>query len=191
MIESACAQIANWPAPRIDRQELPFFGSIFDVHIPPHEAFPLQGLVQTQETRPNHPIEIFATEPVGSWTRMLALLPTIPDLYILFERVLLAEPVVILATDPKTCSEFVSLIMDLIRPIPYAGDYRPYVTMHSDFFVQSHGGTSTRHFLIGITNPFILKRLNIPPGKKHGSPSSSTGSRAHIIHLTANDTAAK
>jgi len=33
MIESACAQIANWQAPVIGRQELPFFGSIFDVHM--------------------------------------------------------------------------------------------------------------------------------------------------------------
>lgn len=32
-------------------------------------------------------------------------------------KVLLSEPLVVLADDPRTCSEFVSAAVDLIRPV--------------------------------------------------------------------------
>ncbi|KAK6509320.1 hypothetical protein TWF481_004076 [Arthrobotrys musiformis] len=166
LLESACAQIVNWPAPRPGQMELPFFGSIFNLHIPPHPSYPLQGLVRKESVKQNHPIDIFALDPVGSWKQVVECLPNSVDLYIIYERMLLCEPMVALSLDPRFCSEFVSLAFDLIRPVPFAGDYRPYITMHSDIFSQSHGGPNTNHYLVGITNPFILKRLQGPHAAK-------------------------
>jgi len=185
LMESACAQIVNWPPPQPGKMEVPYFGSIFDLEIPLHSSYPLQGLVRKEETRPNHPIDVFAFEPAGSWKTMISYLQNVTDLYIIYERVLLCESLVGISLDPRLCSEFVSLAHDLIRPVPFAGDFRPYITMHSDLFSQSHGGSATNHYLIGITNPFILKRLQIPSKRSSILSSSSAGRDVpYVVQLT-------
>lgn len=118
--------------------------------------------------------EIHTSEPVGSWARLAQLLSSLSELYIIFERALLAEPIVVLADDPQTCSEFVSAIVDMIRPIKWGGDVRPYLTMQSDFFLGTHESMPLRHYLIGITNPFFLKRL-LSSGKENAA--------AHVVYL--------
>jgi hypothetical protein len=148
--------------------------------------------------------EIHTSEPIGSWTRLANLLNSVSELYIIFERVLLSDPMVVLADDPTTCSEFVSAAVDLIRPIPFGGDCRPYLTMQSDFFLNAHEGIPLRHYLIGITNPFFLKRL-LSNGKENKTPYvvylagpevkrkhhlhfySSTTERDHPNNMIAND----
>lgn len=73
------------------------------------------------------------------------------DLWLLWELMLLAEPIVVIAPDPSVCSEAVVSLVDIINPvslcqllecvsrltemqIPYCGDYRPYFTIQdSDF----------------------------------------------------------
>ncbi|KAL0634612.1 hypothetical protein Q9L58_006499 [Maublancomyces gigas] len=177
LIESACSNIAAWAGPEVGLQELPFLGSLLDVHIPPHPSFPLQGRVTASPSRTDIRIEykeIHTSEPLGSWARLAQLLTSISELYIIFERVLLSEPLVVLADDPRTCSEFVSAAIDLIRPIPFGGDCRPYLTMQSDFFLNGHEGIPFRHYLIGITNPFFLKRV-LSQGKDSTIP--------HVVYL--------
>ncbi|KAL7276949.1 hypothetical protein RUND412_000043 [Rhizina undulata] len=177
LIEAACSNMAAWGGPEVGLQELPFLGSLLDVHIPPHHAFPLQGLVTATPSKTDIRVEykeIHTSEPVGSWARLAHLLTSVSELYIIFERVLLAEPLVALADDPSTCSEFVSAAVDLIRPIPYGGDSRPYLTMQSDFILNPNEGIPLRHYLIGITNPFFLKRLLAP---------SKENSQAHVVYL--------
>jgi hypothetical protein len=207
LIESACSNIAAWEPPEVGLQELPFLGSLLDVHIPPHPAFPLQGLMTASPSRTDIRVEykeIHTSEPIGSWTRLANLLNSVSELYIIFERVLLSDPMVVLADDPTTCSEFVSAAVDLIRPIPFGGDCRPYLTMQSDFFLNAHEGIPLRHYLIGITNPFFLKRL-LSNGKENKTPYvvylagpevkrkhhlhfySSTTERDHPNNMIAND----
>ncbi|KAH8151614.1 uncharacterized protein LAJ45_04236 [Morchella importuna] len=179
LIESACSNIAAWAGPEAGVQELPFLGSLLDVHIPPHPSFPLQGRVTASTSRTDVRVEykeIHTSEPLGSWARLAQLLTSISELYIIFERVLLSEPLVVLADDPRTCSEFVSAVVDLIRPIPFGGDCRPYLTMQSDFFLNGHEVIPFRHYLIGITNPFFLKRV-LSQGKDSASP--------HVVYLSA------
>lgn len=72
-----------------------------------------------------HSKEIYTSEPLGSWAKLIALLPTPAELYIIFEQVksgiprclqfitltkypyqaVLCEPMVVLADEPSTCSE--------------------------------------------------------------------------------------
>lgn len=104
-------------------------------------------------------MSLYAYQPTGSWSKLLALLPTIVELYVIYEKLILCEPVVILAKNPQLCSEFVSACVDLVRPVPYAGIVRPYLIMQSDFSsVELEQGTVS-HFCIGITNPFLLQRI--------------------------------
>lgn len=82
--------------------------------------------------------EIHTSGPVGSWARLAPLLTSLSELYIVFERVwmcrrlgvmggemlmwlqaLLSEPMVVLADDPRTASEFVSSVVDMIRPVGF------------------------------------------------------------------------
>ncbi|TKA64944.1 hypothetical protein B0A49_07806 [Cryomyces minteri] len=86
-------------------------------------------------------------------------MPSLTDLYKVFEQVLLCESAVVLAKSPQLCSEFISALVDLIKPAPYAGECRPYLTMQSEFFSASLDGGAPKLFLIGITDPFLLKRV--------------------------------
>lgn len=83
---------------------------------------------------------------------------------------------IVLAKTPQLCSQVVSAAMDLIRPVPYGGVTRPYLTMQSEFFLGSQDAGMPRHFVVGITNPFILKRV-VSAGESSGSPTP------HVIYL--------
>ncbi|KAI5806242.1 hypothetical protein EDC01DRAFT_639227 [Geopyxis carbonaria] len=179
LIESACSNIAAWGPPQIGIKELPFLGEILEVHIPPHNCFPLQGIMSRNSSRNHLGPQIHTSEPIGSWSRLAHLLPSLPELYIIFERALLSEPLVVLADDPRTSSEFVNAVIDMIRPIPFGGECRPYLTMQSDFCPGAHDSLPLRHYLIGITNPFFLKRL-LSQGKE--------STLAHVVYLAGPET---
>lgn len=121
IIESACANIASWGPPTVGTQELPFLGSLFNAHIPPHSAFPLQGLVKSTSSsvRLDSCKDIYTSEPVGSWARLARLMSSVTELYVIYEQILLCEPVIVLADEPSICSEFVSCVIDLIRPVSF------------------------------------------------------------------------
>ncbi|KAF8536034.1 hypothetical protein BDD12DRAFT_918484 [Trichophaea hybrida] len=201
LVESACSNIAAWGAPEIGIKELPFLGEILEVHMfvysfaqlqlrcrqlimpcrPPHNCFPLQGLMSRTSSKADLRVEykeIHTSEPTGSWSRLAHLLTSLSELYIIFERALLSEPLVILADDPACASEFVSSIVDLIRPVPFGGCCRPYLTMQSG----ERSSLPLRHYLIGITNPFFLKRI-MSQGKENSQP--------HVVYLAGPETRRK
>ncbi|KAF2746887.1 hypothetical protein M011DRAFT_494713 [Sporormia fimetaria CBS 119925] len=176
ILEAAYSQIITWPAPSLGRHELPFFGSIITLDIAPHHAFPLQGLPGPTPLISDKPLSIYAYEPVGCWDSLMPFFPSITDLYILYEKLLLCESVIVIAKSPQQCSEAISSLVDLIRPVPYAGEIRPYVTMQSDLRgIGIDGGTPTP-FILGTTNPFLLKRvISATEGKDRARP--------HILYL--------
>ncbi len=78
------------------------------------------------------------------------------DLWLLWECVLLAEPILVIAPEPKIASEAVWHMLDLIRPIPYAGDFRPYFHIHDyDFRTLVTKNKPQAGTLIAATNPFF------------------------------------
>lgn len=102
-------------------------------------------------------------------------MPSLAELYVAYERLFLCESVVVYAKSPQLCSDAVSCLSDLINPIPFAGARKPYLTMQSDFFSASQDQNFPRSFLIGITNPFLLKRITTS-AKESGHP-------LHIFNL--------
>jgi hypothetical protein len=47
---------------------------------------------------------------------------------------MLGEPILIVAETPKGCSEVTWGLVELIKPVPFGGDFRPYFTIQdSDF----------------------------------------------------------
>lgn len=111
------------------------------------------------------------------------------DLWLLWECVLLAEPILVIAPEPKIASEAVWHMLDLIRPIPYAGDFRPYFHIHDyDFRTLVTKNKPQAGTLIAATNPFFATACGHWPhvlrvGKaavklitiKHGSGAGSGG----------------
>jgi len=126
------------------------------------------------------PVSIYAYEPLGSWDNIMPFMPCLSDVDIVYEKLLLCESIIVLARSPQLCSETVSALVDLIRPIPYAGEVKPYMTMQSEFRSIGIDGGTPRPFIIGITNPFLLKRVL-------GATENNERGRPHVLYLHSVD----
>ncbi|CAI6334620.1 unnamed protein product [Periconia digitata] len=175
-LEAAHSQMATWPAPALGRQDLPFIGSMLTLDIAPHSAFPLQGLSGPIPLIHEKINQIQAYQPLGSWDRIMHFMPCISDLYILFEKLVLCESIIVIAESPQLATEAVSSLVDLARPIPYAGIVKPYATMQADFRCVGVDGGIPNPFIIGITNPFLLKRIV-------GAVEATQRTRPYILYL--------
>ncbi|KAI7849747.1 hypothetical protein BDC45DRAFT_593265 [Circinella umbellata] len=118
MLEAACMNIAHWyiRGPVIEGKvlDLPFLGQLLEVEI----------------SRPYEPQLLETTSfDMGKLQPEMQI-----HLWLLWELMLLAEPLVVIAPDPGVCSEAVVSLVDLINPIPYCGDYRPYFTIQDTDF---------------------------------------------------------
>ncbi|GAA6027016.1 hypothetical protein JCM8202_004625, partial [Rhodotorula sphaerocarpa] len=80
------------------------------------------------------------------------------SLLVLWEILVLGEPLMVWSGDPRTGSEAVEALKALIRPIPFAGDDRPYFHVHdADFARLCRPGSKPPHgLLIAATNPLLL-----------------------------------
>ncbi|GAA6063699.1 hypothetical protein JCM10212_000278, partial [Sporobolomyces blumeae] len=91
--------------------------------------------------------------------------PSIPTatgftkLLLLWELLVLGEPVLIYSNDPRTGSQVVEHLKNLIRPIPFVTDSRPYFHVHDPAFpiLCRPGSTPPKGVLIASTNPLVLK----------------------------------
>ncbi|KAJ4375315.1 hypothetical protein N0V83_002401 [Neocucurbitaria cava] len=175
-LEAAYSQMGTWAPPALGRHDLPFLGKMFMLDIAPHRSFPLQGLPGPTPLISDIPDSIYAYEPIGSWDNIMHYMPCITDLYVLYEKLVLCESVIVIAKSPQLASEAVSSLVDLICPVPYAGIVKPYMTMQADFKSIGIDGGTPRPFVIGITNPFLLKRIVAAAETSHRM-------RPHILYL--------
>ncbi|EMD66344.1 hypothetical protein GGP41_006232 [Bipolaris sorokiniana] len=175
-LEAAYKQMNNWMPPALGHHNLPFLGSMLRLDIAPHRAFPLQGLPGPNPLMSDTAQSIYAYEPIGYWDSIMHYMPCITDLYVLYEKLILCESVIVIAKSPQLASEAVSSLLDLICPVPYAGVVRPYMTMQANFkSIGIDGGTPTS-FIAGVTNPFLLKRIIAAVEASHQA-------RPHILYL--------
>ncbi|CBX94258.1 hypothetical protein LEMA_P122370.1 [Plenodomus lingam JN3] len=175
-LEAAFTQMGAWEPPHLGRHHLPFLGKMLTLDIAPHPSFPLQGLPGPTPLISDTPSSVYAYEPIGSWDNIMHYMPCITDLYVLFEKLILCESIIVVAKSPQLASEAVSSLVDLICPVPYAGVVKPYMTMQANFKSIGIDGGTPRAFLIGITNPFLLKRIV-------AAAESSHKARPHILYL--------
>uniref|UniRef100_A0A670ZV48 DENN domain containing 6B n=1 Tax=Pseudonaja textilis TaxID=8673 RepID=A0A670ZV48_PSETE len=79
---------------------------------------------------------------------------------LLWELVLLGEPLVVVAPSPAMSSEMVLALASCLAPLKYCCDFRPYFTIHDNEFkeytTRTQGPPSV---LLGVTNPFFIKML--------------------------------
>ncbi|KAG0001736.1 hypothetical protein BGZ79_004225 [Entomortierella chlamydospora] len=160
MLEAAFHNMATWRPPTTEGlMELPFMGTLYQVQLAkPHQP-------QLLETSP---FDIATYQPD---THILSSVPMdgglykhfqdlVPDLWLCWELMTLAEPIMLIGTSPEVCSESVASLVDIINPIPYCGDYRPYFTIQdTDFKSFCNKSSPPSSIILGVTNPFFAKSL--------------------------------
>lgn len=107
------------------------------------------------ESNANNSISLVDNDIVAS------LLPLIDSIHLLWELILLGEPIIVLATSPTQCCRVVTALIQIIRPLEYAGEFRPYFTIHDTEFKEFTQPVlpSSASLILGVTNPFFGKTL--------------------------------
>ncbi|KIR34079.1 hypothetical protein I352_03312 [Cryptococcus deuterogattii MMRL2647] len=179
-IEAACHSIASWPDPTPDTVlHLPLLSDIITVKLPDTTENP--QILKITLTSPS-PIPILASLPTSSPLRAFA--PFIASLWSLWECLILAEPILIIAPDPRTCSEIVWWLRDFLRPIPPTGDFRPYLHIHDhDLSLLINANKPQPGVVVGVTNPFFRNAashwpnvISIPSQRGKRKPTGGAGS---------------
>ncbi|KAK4699375.1 hypothetical protein P7C70_g6887, partial [Phenoliferia sp. Uapishka_3] len=176
VLETACYNVAAWPdLVEGSTLDLPLLGSMQSV------AIPLSGQPQWPLTsKPNHQPVIAASIPLTPLTTSFhASVLSFTKVLLLWELLLLGEPILVFSNDPRTGSELVHHLRNIIRPIVFSGDCRPYFHIHDHDFarIAAAGKVRLSHFLsvpskfdseyaqppsgtlVASTNPLVLTTL--------------------------------
>ncbi|GAB2267460.1 hypothetical protein Dimus_002443 [Dionaea muscipula] len=176
--------VSLWPAPTPGKlMELPIGNATFKVYLPPAHSLPLDGDVLLEEsassmapflpTNQSVPQGLFHDSDLFGIFRGLLL-----QLWVLWELLLIGEPILIIAPTPPQCCEAVAGLVSLIAPVHCSVDFRPYFTIHDPEFAHLnslHEGETFPSMLLGVTNLFFLKALRgIPHVVSVGSPAPNS-----------------
>ncbi|XP_039204055.1 protein DENND6A isoform X3 [Crotalus tigris] len=86
--------------------------------------------------------------------------PVFFHVQMLWELVLLGEPLVVMAPSPSESSDTVLALVSCISPLKYYSDFRPYFTIHDSEFKDYTTRTQIPpSVILGVTNPFFAKTL--------------------------------
>ncbi|KAJ8923572.1 hypothetical protein NQ315_010151 [Exocentrus adspersus] len=158
-LEALCYNIEQWPPPVPGTTlNLPLLGSVFQTYIPLSNNHTSNStLALLSEPGDNNQI----LTHVEDLNLFEILQPVLSHIHLLWELVIVSEPIVVMASSPTYCSSMVLALTRLISPLQYCGDYRPYFTIHDSEFKQF---TSKVHgpppVILGVTNPFFAKTLH-------------------------------
>ncbi|KAK9355043.1 hypothetical protein V1505DRAFT_414824 [Lipomyces doorenjongii] len=163
-LQTAAGQIACWPDPvavmtkynagtaKRKSLELAYLGDKIRVLVSSGPLLPLADFVDNDS-------EVYLFGKIGSWGVIAKELQDVAELFTIYERILLGQSVAVLANTPPMCSRFVSNVVDLIKPIPYTGLVRDYITMHSDIESLNIMSAHPVPGVIGFTNPFLAQMV--------------------------------
>ncbi|XP_060100517.1 protein DENND6B [Heteronotia binoei] len=159
-LEAVCSEIDKWPPPVPGRMlNLPVMGVVIQVRVPSRADKP--------GSSPDKPVSLENLPPaplVLSSVHELDLFrcfqPVLSHVQMLWELMLLAEPLVVLAPSPAVSSEMVLALTSCLAPLKYCCDYRPYFTIHDSEFKEYTTRTQAPpNVVLGVTNPFFIKML--------------------------------
>nr|XP_019567911.1 PREDICTED: protein DENND6B isoform X2 [Rhinolophus sinicus] len=176
-LEAVCNEIDQWPAPQPGQTlNLPVVGVVLQVRVPSrvdkpdcsslkqcgHENLLLTPLVLSSV----HELDLFR-----------CFQPVLTHVQMLWELMLLGEPLVVLAPSPTVSSEMVLALTSCVQPLKFCCDYRPYFTVHDSEFKEFTTRTQAPpNVVLGVTNPFFIKTLqHWPHILRVGEPKLSGG----------------
>ncbi|PWA35117.1 Arf3-interacting protein 1, N-terminal domain-containing protein [Artemisia annua] len=183
-LDCIAASMSTWAAPLPGRlMELPIGNATLKVNLPPAHSLSFDGDVLFEEsassmapllpTNQSIPHGLFHDSDVFGIFRGLLL-----QLWLLWELLLVGEPVLIIAPTPPQCCEAVASLVSLAAPLFVSVDFRPYFTIHDPYFARlnslQEGGTFPS-MVLGVTNLFFLKSLrSVPHVVSVGSPAPNS-----------------
>ncbi|TPX71120.1 hypothetical protein SpCBS45565_g01383 [Spizellomyces sp. 'palustris'] len=172
LLETASFSIAAWPSPPSSLSPevayypisltLPLLGEATRYSFPPTARF-----AQLFESPKPHTTE---APPSPDWQTPVICTPgklyelfagSLELLWVCWELMVVGQSLLVVAESPKACSEIVWGLVELIKPIPFGGDYRPYFTIQDSDFkgIANRQRLPTTAMVIGVTNPVFTKVL--------------------------------
>ncbi|KAG8879324.1 hypothetical protein FRB98_005720 [Tulasnella sp. 332] len=158
MLETACYNIASWPDPTPGSAlVLGFLGDVMNVEIPRHENEHQSIATSSFGEKFNMKIHMLASLPTSLPSPISLFASFLPKVWALWECLVLSEPLLIFAPSPSQTSAIIWWLRDFLRPIPLAGDFRPYFHIHDqDFANLVNKNPPKAGLILGVTNPFFM-----------------------------------
>ncbi|XP_042103884.1 protein DENND6B isoform X7 [Ovis aries] len=135
-LEAVCNEIDQWPAPAPGRTlSLPVMGVVLQVHIPSRADTPEPGPPEPSghETLLPAPVVLPSVHELDLFR---CFRPVLAHVQLLWELMLLGEPLLVLAPSPAVSSEMVLALTSCLQPLKFCCDYRPYFTIHDSEFKE-------------------------------------------------------
>ena len=183
-LEHIAAFVSMWPAPKPGKlMDLPIGNAMLKVNLPPAHSLPSESGILFEESAysmapflPNNqsvPQGLFHDSDLFGTFRGLLL-----QLWVLWELLLIGEPILVIAPTPPQCCEAVASLVSLVAPLLYSVDFRPYFTIHDPEFAHLNSlkeGDTFPPIVLGVTNLFFLKALRkMPHIVSVGSPAPNS-----------------
>ncbi|KAG9014874.1 hypothetical protein FRB94_009032 [Tulasnella sp. JGI-2019a] len=182
MLETACYNIASWPDPtRGTALALGFLGDVMDVEIPRHENEHQSVATSSFGEKFNMKVHMLASLPTSLPSPISLFASFLPKVWALWECLVLSEPLLIFAPSPSQTSAIIWWLRDFLRPIPLAGDFRPYFHIHDQDYANLVNKNPPKPGLIlGVTNPFFTNLCKHWPhvlsvGREEDAAKTQTG----------------
>ncbi|KAI9229272.1 MAG: hypothetical protein DHS80DRAFT_22538 [Piptocephalis tieghemiana] len=157
LVNTACRNIASWPPPKYGASYcLPILDMAFDVELPwPGRVQSLPRSTFDYAThQPSH--QLLAGVYPNSY--VLAFQGAFQWLWDLWELMILGEPILVMGATPGDAARGVYSLVDLICPLIYSGDWRPFLTIQDrDFKVFSNPRTPQGTVVLGASNRIVLE----------------------------------
>ncbi|CAL1527157.1 unnamed protein product [Lymnaea stagnalis] len=191
-LEAACHDIDQWPLPVPgDTLNLPIMGTVLQVRVP-CRSDKLIGSAQPK-TGQMHAIPAHTILPslheVDIYSAFLSILPHVQ---LLWELVLIGEPIVVMASSPTVTCSTVQALVNMIAPLKFCSDFRPYFTIHDSEFKEYTTRTQAPPpVILGVTNPFFAKTLQHWPHIIRIGEMGSIGSSPKLANKVKKATALK
>ena len=161
LFETACFNIASWPPPPSYllgefgyspvKMTLPFLGSALHTMISPAPHVPQYDM----KSRSNQ-------EMMGSKMGLYHVFSqNLDQLWLLWELMIMGEPILVLGDTPTSCGDVVWGLIEIMKPIPFGGDFRPYFTIQDSDCksILSRNKAPPAALILGVTNPVFSKAL--------------------------------
>ncbi|KAM4653743.1 protein DENND6A isoform 4-T4 [Amazona ochrocephala] len=159
-LEAVCSDVDRWPPPIPGKiLHLPVMGIIMKLRIPTYRDKP--GTTPVVQNMHQADAQISMALPtVHEVDLFRCFCPVFFHIQMLWELVLLGEPLVVMAPSPSESSETVLALVSCISPLKYCSDFRPYFTIHDSEFKEYTTRTQAPpSVILGVTNPFFAKTL--------------------------------
>uniref|UniRef100_A0A4W3IMP8 DENN/MADD domain containing 6B n=1 Tax=Callorhinchus milii TaxID=7868 RepID=A0A4W3IMP8_CALMI len=154
-LEAVCNEIDQWPSPAPGKVlSLPIMGVLIQTKCVSVISKKKLLFLVVQNLLPA-PLVL---PTVNQLDLFRCFQPILIHIQMLWELMLLGEPVIVMAPSPTVSSETILALISCIAPLRYFCDYRPYFTIHDSEFREYMTRTQAPpNVVLGVTNPFFIK----------------------------------